>query len=247
MNLLSVDWDFFFPCADWYDWGHSENKALFLEWIWQVRSGNVHLQTGKLALDHFVPRERELSTFWNTVCPKTNLLIIADSHSDIQIILQMGGWKVWNFDAHHDIRYGKREKNPKYRCDNWVDVGRRKKKIDEYNLIYPKWRKKDKETIPEKFPVNVFYGIPDDLPEFNAVFICRSSAWIPTWWDARWIKFIEYWKKKDRMLWDNKVSCEFALKVRSPNMEEARELAVEQIKQREQMKELLLKNGKTLL
>ena len=175
-----------------------------------------------------------------------NLIIIADSHSDIKFVLGMGGWTVWNFDAHHDIRYGKREKNPEFRCDNWADVGRRRKKIDKYNLVYPEWRKEDKETIPKRFPVNIFYGIPKDLPVFDAIFICRSSAWIPTWWDTRWIKFIEYWKK-DKHLWKHKVSCDFALKVRSPNMKQAEELAKEQKKQREEMKAQLLKEGKTLL
>ncbi len=253
MNLLSVDWDYFFPCPDWYDWGHRE-APMFLEMLWQHRAGNVHLQSGKLALDDFVPREKEIATFWDRVCPKTNLLIVADSHSDIQIILKMGGWKVWNFDAHHDISYSdKKERYPKYRCDNWVDVSRRKKSIKEYNLIYPEWRYDDEETsmnhikelYPKSFPVNVFHRIFDDLPEFDAVFICRSSAWIPTWWDARWIKFIEYWKK-DKWLWDSKVSCEFALKERSPNMREAKKLATEQTKQRRKMMKHYGRNFKQL-
>ena len=234
MNLLSVDWDYFFPCADWYDWGHKEDP-MFMEFLWKTRPGSMHIRDHVLAIDGFVPRVDEVRGFWDRVCSKTKFLVVADSHSDIKHPLKMGGWTVWNFDTHHDLRYGKRGKNPnQYRCDNWGDVGKRKKKIDKYNLVYPEWRRGEEETFPDS-PIcdNVFYGIPKDLPEFDAVFICRSSAWIPTWWDPLWIEFIEYWKK-DKQLWDSKVSCEFALRERKPNMEDARKIAKEHVKQREE-------------
>ncbi len=36
MNILSIDWDYFFPDTSEYDWGHNEN-SIMLDFIWSTR------------------------------------------------------------------------------------------------------------------------------------------------------------------------------------------------------------------
>jgi len=233
MNILSIDWDYFFPDVIPYDWGHKES-GIFYEMAWHWRPGNRNLITNEIALDTVVPSKERLKDFWKKVCPKTSkFLIIAESHLDI---LQIGKIfkesTIWNFDQHHDLCYG--DKQPtKPDCGSWAGHLIKEGVISEYNVVYPEWRKQEPENIPE-IKANYYYEIPENLPEFDIVFICRSYAWTPTWADPEWIKFIEHWKKHS-FLWDSKIISESVLNKRSPGNIEARKIMIETEKQRKEL------------
>ena len=72
------------------------------------------------------------------------------------------------------------------------------------------------------------------LPEYDVVYICRTSAWVPTWYDDLWMEFIEWWNQFN--VWSTKITCPFAMKKRSPNMEQAVKLAEEYEKMQKRMK-----------
>ena len=49
MNILSIDWDYFFPDNVAFDWSMDDKKFIFYEIIWPIRWSNMHLETKKLA------------------------------------------------------------------------------------------------------------------------------------------------------------------------------------------------------
>lgn len=216
-RILSVDWDYFFPDVYWFDWSQKETSMMFLEYLWTIRYGNVHMKTGEIAKDMVKPDQKLLHNFWEKVCPKepSMHLSICESHKDIIQILEAFfehtvTFSIWNFDQHHDAGYDMKELN----CDNWVKHLYDSKRIHDYNVIYPPWRFDDREE-KAKIIYHSFYEFPDLIyPEkFEIVFICRSSGWTPSWCDEEWIKFIEYWKKYN-YLWETKSAAPYALKKR---------------------------------
>lgn len=224
MNILSIDWDFFFPCVDEFDWGHQETP-MFLEMLWGVRCGNRSILTQEKAIHKIVPNLKALLSFWEIIDKHaTAILIITDSHKDINHAFKLCAKKsvrVFNFDAHHDIYYSQKKVSE---CGNWV--WKHRNKISEYHLIYPDWREQCKEKIPKDFsPTSISYSFPVvELPKkFEVVFICRSSAWTPTWYDNLWLEFIHHWKDTD--CWPGRLTCPFVNRERTPNMQEAREIS----------------------
>jgi hypothetical protein len=238
MKILSVDWDFFFPNVAMFDWGHREDP-MFLEYLWNLRAGNRHLTKGDYAVDTVRPNEKTVWNFWEKVCiGNPNMLIIADSHMDLyNTLLKMRGLKaeIVNFDAHHDIEYG--DKSDKVNCGNWGYHGLKNGSIQSLTIVYPEWRAKEPETKPDidsKLLKKVKMTHDWIAGKYDIVFICRSSAWTPTWCDRDWLNFIWYWKTR-RFLWESKISCEFALKERHPNLEEAYESKKQWVWQLEKM------------
>jgi hypothetical protein len=234
MNLLSVDWDYFFPDTMPYDWGHKE-EDIFLEFLWSARASARHLITHEYAVDVFHPDGKRLEGFWERVNPLTSpkqpwMLVIADSHMDIMKILEIygKGVNVVNFDAHHDLYYG--EELPKeIDCSCWAGHGLQRGIISSYTLVYPPWKEDDKlwEGIPDEFkhPTTrrmwVLNEVPAALPPFDIIFICRSSAWTPSWADGVWLDFVGYWEFRNPFLWNSRATCDFVKRVRHPNLKEA--------------------------
>jgi len=220
VKILSVDWDYFFPCIDGFDWGHSENSfnQFYMEMSWPIRASNMDLFTREKAYDTIWPRE-EFRSFWDRTlkCPPRGIAIV-ESHSDIIKVsdfwLNKGEGRhycgVINYDAHHDTGYGGSQEID---CGNWAGEGLRRKLIQSYALHYPSWRKASPEgNLGELKP----YYEPDPEPQkFDYVFICRSAAWTPSWADPEWLEFIEWWKENHPGLWVKKVSLPYALKARS--------------------------------
>lgn len=227
LRVLSVDWDYFFPDVFWYDWSQKEESMIFLEYLWPLRYGNIHMKTKELAKDVVKPDKSLLCGFWEKVCPREPYinLTITESHKDLVFVLdhffsdplQKVEFQIWNFDQHHDAGYGIEELN----CDNWAHYLRENNRLLDYHVIYPPWRK-DRPEDPPKFPINIHFKIPDLPDRFEIVFMCRSSGWTPSWCDDEWIKFIEYWKKYE-LLWTTKSSAPYALKKRHFDYKKAEE------------------------
>ncbi len=225
-TLLSVDWDYFFPNATPYDWGHRE-ADFFLENIWQIRVTDRNIYSGDYAFDNYIPNNRRLKKFWEKVCPNPpGLLMIAESHADVYPYMRyLGKSHVINYDAHHDLGY---HDFKEVACDNWTYFGHKDKLISQYDLVIPPWKKKMDEISPEQAKKINIHRKLISCPKANVLFICRSSAWTPPWWDHEWLKFIEYWKKDD-LLWSAKIALDYALKARSLNYEKAKKLTANSI------------------
>jgi hypothetical protein len=221
MNILSVDWDFFFPDSTVYDWGHSEHGFFLTKIAWNIRAYNTPItkEGGAFAKDAYVVNKARLRNFWKRICPyprEVGMLVIAESHSDLYHILKAsGGGTVWNFDAHHDLGY---DDMKELDCGNWAKKAIKHKLIKEYNLVYPSWRE-DKEERSHYIPdTKYFERIKFDNGEtlltipWDIVFICRSSAWTPAWSDSSWMRFIGFWKKFE--IWDSKLTVLPVLKAR---------------------------------
>jgi len=226
-RVLSVDWDYFFPDVYWFDWSQKEESMVFLEYLWPLRYGNVHMKTGEEAKDIVKPDQKLLKNFWQRACPlePSMHLCIAESHKDILMVLEnffesSVKFSIWNFDQHHDAGYDMEKLN----CDNWVRHLRENKRLFGYTVIYPPWRRESPEDGEPNFVHQVFYEIPTMIypRKFEIVFTCRSSGWTPSWCDDEWIKFIEYWKRYD-YLWETKSSAPYALKKRPFDYKKAEE------------------------
>jgi len=226
MNILSIDWDYFFPNNFDFDWSMDDTRMIFYETIWPIRWSNMNLKTKELAKDIYHPDLQLLNGFLDKVLINSNpaMLSIAESHSDIQHLINLFPAKVniYNFDQHHDIYYSDDlTSNMQLNCGNWVSYFRNQ--INEYHIIYPAWRKHSPEHNDNRsdYAASISYDIPNDPPKFHMVFICRSAPWTPSWSDHHWIEFIEYFKTNYRYTWDHKIALEYALEPRPFNQDEA--------------------------
>ena len=240
MNILSIDWDYFFPDNVAFDWSMDDKKFIFYEIIWPIRWSNMHLETKKLAKDIYHPDLQLLNGFLDKILINSNptLLSIAESHSDIQHLIYLFPAKpnIFNFDKHHDIYYGNElpKKESQLNCGNWV--GYFLDRIESYHLFYPPWRKDNPEHEGELLYTTTSYSIPEHPPEFHMVFICRSAPWTPSWSDHYWIEFIEYFKTNYRYTWDHKLALEYALKPRPFDLKEAERMLKKTKKMMKQIK-----------
>jgi len=231
--VLSVDWDYFFPNSEDFDWGHREEThvMLFLEVLWSMRWSNHTLDGKHLAHEYYKPREKWRS-FWDNIITKDDGLMqlgITESHKDIidfiaPVLEQQMKLDIYNFDAHHDAGYG--EETTPLDCGNWAEHAKLMNPNAQYTLIYPKWR----IETPEKGMSNgnrpaavdqVFYCVPK-IPPPLFIFICRSGAWTPPWSDPQWLDFIEWWERHRNFTWNVKSHNEYSLKQRPFDIETAR-------------------------
>ena len=192
MNILSVDWDYFFPNLSEFDWGMSERSTAVDDLLWHIRYWDRGIISGEIAHESALPDKQAIEFFWSMVLKNTNdpLIVITESHKDIYhfICSAPERVKVWNFDQHHDCGYGRSMPDDPPNCGNWAI--KNWAKIKEYNLIYPPWRNECKEPDPVRKPDNIYFTMPKNMPYFQMVFVCRSSPWTPSWADEDWIYFI---------------------------------------------------------
>lgn len=235
LDVLSVDWDWFFPDTEEFDWTHTES-SIYLELVWALRGGSHSLlNPTRKALDVMWPDPARLGRFWErTVKMAPWGIAVCESHRDLftWIVdgIQPKKVRIVNYDAHHDCGYklGLPAVGP-LDCGNWAAKLREKKLLESYTVVYPPWRKSAPEDRVPRFCKITLE--PPPLARYDFVFMCRSGAWTPTWADHQWIKFVEWWKEPlNGFFWERKVHAPFALKVRSPNLEEAVHNAKEQEK-----------------
>ena len=116
MNLLSVDFDYFFPTKEYnctnteelclFDWGHNEGwSPKLLDALWYIRASAF------LRLQRELPYEKVPDKFWDRFnISKNAKLFIADSHSQAahpKVTNNITDSIVSNIDAHHDCGYDK--------------------------------------------------------------------------------------------------------------------------------------------
>ena len=146
----------------------------------------------------------EEMTFWDRFQFRRGAkLYTAESHSQCVQQDWLNASCVWNYDAHHDLGYRPEDIDGVITghntCQNW---------LLSYALLgaqikvqYPRWKIKalEVETTPA-CPQHLFdrgwvtRRIDDGIPPpivFDAVFICRSGAWVPPWLDSNYQKFLD--------------------------------------------------------
>jgi len=188
-RILSIDWDYFFPCDESYDWGHQESP-FFINMIWSMRTANKTYDD-KLIMD--VHRPMIPRGFWDKVLTNQPVLFVAESHCELWPTIDAfcgfhGPVEVVNLDAHHDCGYGKHpEQVPdtfSIECGDWGFWGLKTGRIAKLQQHYPAWRKRRPEGEPEVSSTSVSFELPV-AARYDAVFICRSGAWTPPWYDHR--------------------------------------------------------------
>ncbi|MFF8831402.1 hypothetical protein [Streptomyces sp. NPDC015131] len=208
MNLLVVDWDFFFPTpmaggppvehSDLYAWPVADD-AVHVELIWLRRVRKFQ------AVGMPLPRCTGYEGFWDRfrISPRAKVYY-ADSNAWAGHLFpsNLGGEGPWNYvhlyDAHHDCGYRNNHKS----FDQWKAAGR----IGAENWMlahywngsklavhFPPWRE-SMERPAESPLIPVGMTIDDgSAPEivFDAVYLCRSGAWVPSWCDDQFSDFLE--------------------------------------------------------
>lgn len=237
-NVLSVDWDYFLPCIDGYDWGHREDLALMFESIWTFRAYEREMcdyseEDPPRAIHKIRVDKPLLESFLSSVLTKDRMrnvlkLYVCESHAGIWTLMrsireQVSGavFNVWNIDAHHDWNYGHTPQvGEEPDCGNWACAGKQSGLIHQYHLIYPEWRKEEPEgnfedVAPhlDSVPYGIGGAIPwAILPNFFAfAFFCRSGVWTPSWEDAHWMRLLERIQGVMPRPWKEKAYSELSL------------------------------------
>lgn len=200
MNLLSVDWDFFFPVpasgpdSFLYDWGHQEAPFFITGPLWPIRA-SVFWQIGR----DLPGLSGDQVGFWDRFrIADGATLYLAESHSAAaEGDVRSGITHVSSFDAHHDLGYRDTDLRAvvagTVSCGAWAlfyalsgaDV----------RVRYPAWMSDplDRDPLTPACPVPVDRATADPaetLPVFDRVFVCRSGAWVPPWHDDAFLAFV---------------------------------------------------------
>jgi hypothetical protein len=213
MQLLSIDWDYFFrePSGGnevlLFDWGHKEN-LFFINDLWDIRASA------------FVQRKLPLPMttgddvgFWDQFqFAKNAKLYLSESHAfaatrDLSNRFHgksKGPHSIWSFDAHHDLGYDERAIRSIFRgetyCGDWL-LFYAMTTDAQIHVRYPSWKTWAFEAEPDYAPgvrgktLTVERQIVDAsntqaMPVFDAVFLCRSGAWVPSWCDPAFFAFV---------------------------------------------------------
>lgn len=208
-NLLVIDFDFFFPEPDpatdamgLYDWGRRES-VLAIEVLWQSRAaaflrrdmelpGLTGEQHGFWNRFNFTPDARLFAAESNA-CAANTALTNLFGYPDNGVAPD----EVWLYDAHHDAGYrpdidihALLDKGM-YSCEDWMFLWHALG--SKLNVRYPSWKDYAFDVEPDPIiPVDRQFDATDNGPdvEFDAVFLCRSGAWVPSWLDGEFFQFL---------------------------------------------------------
>lgn len=205
-NALVFDWDYFFPNpmataypdddlprdVFMYDWTTSEhgNAERLPPYIWQTRA------EGFLSWDLPLPYCTGWEQWWDRF-PGIAVgaeLTYADSNAySAPEHFAPAGSGTWDridlYDAHHDAGYHHR---PESDCGNWM-VDHYRAGVRNLNVHYPAWRRTvDGVEPPPHIPVkrDLDDGTSTVRKRYDAVFVCRSGAWVPSWCDGQFEQFL---------------------------------------------------------
>lgn len=215
LKLLVVDWDFFFPnpahTADpteeamLYLWDHREAPAYLGPLVWSGRAA-AFLRNGME-----LPRARDYEGFWDrfkfnedgvpVMYGDSNLhagrILPSTFQMDEDYDLEHDRWHTVSlWDAHHDSGYKSTGSYEKWQatgmvsCEDWMLVhhghGSR------LQVTYPAWMGGLSVEREPLVPVERRLddgSDPDDW--YDAVYICRSGAWVPPWCDDQFTEFLD--------------------------------------------------------
>ncbi len=205
--LLVVDWDFFFPNPAYgaaidadsilYVWDFRE-APWFIDYCWPSRAA-AFLEAGVP-----LPYCRDYENFWDRFVIRDDApLLMGDSNANAGLLfpnslLDDDAPEAWGtvslWDAHHDSgykgTYEQWEASDTVACDTWMLMHH--KAGSRLEVVYPSWREKIDGV--EKGPlIEVDRRIDDGTNPttvYDAVYVCRSGAWVPSWCDHQFEEFI---------------------------------------------------------
>src|ERR1035437_6857214 len=208
-NLLSVDWDFFFPELSYdpelrslYDWGHQDGGIFFLHDVWYDRAAGFILNNMPLPTT-----SGDEATFWSRFrFARGCKLYYAESHHKIYHprVRRKAFERIVNYDAHHDGGYKMTTEmfleDRMVTCQNWAIAFQLSGARIE--TVSPRWKKgaMDVEPTPA-VPMHRHQDTGDSpsRPEtFDKIFVCRSGGWTPPWLDNKFEVFIADAPVKDK-------------------------------------------------
>ncbi|MEU9457568.1 hypothetical protein ACUN29_18885 [Streptomyces sp. WC2508] len=209
MNLLVVDWDFFFPTPasggprgphdELFNWLVADDE-FHTETVWEARLRDFR----SAGID--LPQVEGWQGFWDrfAFAPGASLAY-ADSNAwaahlwPSDLGAEASAWdSVHLYDAHHDAGYRTnhdsfdawKESGDGIRCENWMLA--HAWAGSDLHVRFPPWRE-SLARPPETPLVPVTMTIDDGTPPavaFDLVFVCRSGAWVPPWADGAFSEFL---------------------------------------------------------
>lgn len=198
LNLLVVDFDYFFPNpmendeatldSLFYDWSHRETNFHIDSALWTIRA------SGFLANGLPLPPCQGTDGFWDRFTLPSTPLLVGDSnvHAGALAPPPSAGRDrfdhVWLYDAHHDSGYhgGTVEqwrKDGRYTCEDWAVAHHLTG--SKVHTRYPRWRSNAFRLEPEPM-IDIDRAFDDSNPNpvaFDLAYLCRSGAWVPPWCD----------------------------------------------------------------
>lgn len=217
-KLLVVDWDFFFPTPGMstrfedfaspllYLWDHKETPFHTSPMVWANRA------SGFIQNELELPRVAGWEGFWGrfTLDDGGVPVLYGDSNLHAGRIMPstFGMDEEWDlpdvwetvtlYDAHHDSGYDGTGSFEAWKargvltCEDWMlrhyDAGTRCLEVR-----YPQWRG-EVGTIEPAPLIPVDRRIDDgSTPDhtYDAIYVCRSGAWVPPWCDEQFTEFME--------------------------------------------------------
>lgn len=218
LNLLVVDWDFFFPNPTLsvrfqefeqpvlYMWDHRETPFHQSSTVWANRASGFLLNGMEL------PQVAGWEGFWDrfTFSEDGVQFLVGDSNlhagrimpSSLELDEEWGleedRWAVVSlWDAHHDCGYKSTGSFEKWQargtltCEDWML--QHHAAGSRLEVTYPAWRGAVEGIEPEPL-VPVDRRLDDGTnPDrtYHAVYVCRSGAWVPPWCDDQFSKFTD--------------------------------------------------------
>lgn len=180
-----------------------------------ARPADKNIDTRMNALDEYVPTIPE--NFWRILRNKPRMYV-AESHLMLwHLISKYPECDIVSLDAHHDCGYAE-SRISRIESSNWAEAALRFGFINSLKLYYPEWRRDLAEGVPKKEPTAVKFGLPR-RQSYDLVFVCRSGAWTPPWYDPEFWEFVTVSGLKIKQMEEMKA-------FREPSMEMAKELRV---------------------
>ncbi|MFA6971792.1 MAG: hypothetical protein WC208_10375 [Gallionella sp.] len=198
-TLISFDFDFFVRENPLWDWGHSENKAMFLTLLWGIRYSDKKLyeECDPAKYADFMPEDTLLKLIkMGFTFKKKPLLYVSESHKDIyEVARGLERSEIYHFDAHHDLYDDGGDLN----CGNWGIKAIEQGLVEKYIWVAPEWGKEyDMMDLSDYCLTdeiqghyyNDFLKIREKAKpiDIDAIFICRSGAWVPPHLDEHFFK-----------------------------------------------------------
>ena len=207
-NLLVVDFDYFFvnplegglyrqdPNFLLYDWGHRES-SLFRTEIWPSRAACF------LANNVALPGVDIPTGWWDRFNISAEAVCTVSDSNAFSGVMELDAdayEHVWLFDAHHDL-YGVENlaqaqglySRGLMSCENWMFFHfLRGSKLHWRWPQWHQWASDMADDIPDFVDCDAQRDNMDHIDDiqFDAVSICRSGCWVPSWCDGDFETFV---------------------------------------------------------
>lgn len=193
INFLSVDWDYFFPDFNEFNWLELNDPFFIYDMIWPIRYASKVISKNAIARDYYNP-VWFYEYFWNYLIktsPKM-VFIYDDQESLIRVLSLASDINLFHFDQH----------------DNGLDrlIKKHNLKLSNQKIITSKWDSKDFQIKGK-----LLADFRKKYPNFDIVFVCRNPKFTSSWNDKKWIKFINILKSKannDCYIYEDKIAIQ---------------------------------------